>query len=158
MVYKLRGEFYCTEYCTMRVEDPPRLGNVESTGLHEGFQLDLAFDNFYDVFDVAAILLLLQFFRFFQHEFVEAGARQFSRRFSSRLLGLQERLVQLLDLLRFTLRLGTRHAQCLGLTRRSAGGMLFGFLLRASRFNLLPRRADWPLNFSSFFQGAFLPD
>jgi len=58
---------------------------------------------FHDVFDVAAILLFSQFFRFFQQQIREAGARQLSRLFSGRFAWCQERLVQLLDFLRFTL-------------------------------------------------------
>ena len=52
------------------LSDPDKL-----SGFHEGFQLDLAFDGFHDVFHVFAVFLLLQFFGFLQHEFVEARAR-----------------------------------------------------------------------------------
>jgi len=53
-----------------RSEFPDKL-----SGFHEGFQLDLAFDGFDHVLHVFAVFLLLQFFGFLQHEFVEARAR-----------------------------------------------------------------------------------
>src|SRR5256885_2294147 len=122
------------------------------------FQFDLAFDYFHDVFDLAAFFLLLKFFRFLPYEFVEAEARQIFRLFAGGLLGMQERLVQLVDLFRFTLRLRARNAKCPGLTRRGCGRVLFGFSFSAGRFDLLRGRAEVPLDFSFFFLRRSLPE
>src|SRR5260370_30078820 len=126
--------------------------------LHKSFQFHLAFDHFHDVFNVAAILLLLQLFRFLQHKFVEPGARQLASLFPGRLFGLEKRLVQLVDLFRLELRLGTSHAECLGVSRRGYGCRLFRFLLRASRFDLPGCRAEMVLDFSFFLLRHFFPE
>src|SRR5260370_37852563 len=97
--------------------------------LHKSFQFHLAFDHFHDVFNVAAILLLLQLFRFLQHKFVEPGARQLASLFPGRLFGLEKLLVQLVDLFRLALRLGTRLAKALGAPPPATGCRPFAFLL-----------------------------
>src|SRR6266568_8619787 len=68
--------------------------------------------------------------------------------FAGQLFRLQKRIVQLVDLVRFALRLGASHAKCLGFTSRSR--VLFGFFLRASRLDLPGRGSEVPLNFPFF--------
>src|SRR6266478_4761076 len=146
--------------------DPPPATNrtsrtgrsLNSSGLHKSFQFDLACDHFHHVFNILAVLLLLQLFRFFQHKFVEAGARQPSRVFARQLFGLQKRLVQLLDLFRFALGLGTGHAKCLGSSDSSRRCLLFSFLFLASGFDLFGRRAKMPLDFSFFLLRGARPE
>ncbi len=118
----------------------------------------MALDYFHDIFDVAAFLLRLQFFCFLAHEFVEARARKIFRLFAGGLLGLQKRLVQLLDLLRFTLRLRAGNAKCPGLTRHGCSRVLFGFFFSAGRFDLLGGRAEVPLDFPFLFLRRSLPE
>src|SRR6266404_4351038 len=76
-----------------RIEHREGAGSLNSSRLHKSFQFDLACDHFHNVLDILAVLLLLQLFRFFQHKFVEAGARQPTRVFAGQLFGLQKRLV-----------------------------------------------------------------
>jgi hypothetical protein len=129
------------------------VGNAgENLRFHECLEFDLAFDRFHDVFDVAAILLLLEFLGLFQHELVKAGARKLSSMFAGLLLRLQERLIELLHFFGLAFRFGARHAKCLRL-----GGLLFGFFFQARGLDLFRRRAKVPLNFSFFFQHHLFP-
>ena len=57
-------------------------------GFDEGFEFYLAFDDFDDVLDVAAIFLLPKVFSLFQDKFVEAGAGKLSGLFAGLLLGV----------------------------------------------------------------------
>src|SRR5258708_31495402 len=124
---------------------------------HECLQFDLACDHFHNVFNILAVLLLLQLLRFLQHKFVEAGARQPSGMFAGQLFRLQKRLVQLLDLFRFALGLGTGHAKCLGFSACNRR-CLFGFFFLATRFDLFGSGAKMPLDFSLFFLRGFFPE
>jgi hypothetical protein len=61
---RARRHQWLIEYCEW-------LKSGNSSGLHKSLQFDLACDHFHNVFNILAVLLFLQFFRFFQHEFVE---------------------------------------------------------------------------------------
>src|SRR5258708_5758034 len=125
---------------------------------HKGFQFDLACDHFHNVFDILAVLLLLQLFCFFQHKFIETGAREPSGVFTGQLFRVQKRLVQLLDLFRFALGFGTSHAKCLGFSGRGRRYLLFGFFFLASGFDLFGRGAKMPLDFAFFLLRRAFPE
>ena len=97
-------------------------GRLAFLGFDESFELYLAFDDFDDVLDIAAIFLLLKVFGLFQNKFVEAGAREFSGLFAGLLLGAQKRLVELIDLLPFAFRFGAGDAEGAGAAAAACAG------------------------------------
>src|SRR5439155_19532395 len=81
------------------------------SGLHESLQFGLAVHDFHDVLDLPTALLLLEVFRFLAHELAKPRARELIRVLARLLLGLEESLVELLDLFRLFVRFGANHAE-----------------------------------------------